>query len=174
MAALIDYTYFIGERNIPNTNRAEVLESLNALIAVREPEILTELFGYKMYKDFVAGIAVAPWLVLKNGAEFTYAGVLLKWRGLVNTQKDSLIADYVYYWYMRKNATQTTGVGEAATKTENSNRVSPVRKMTEAYNRMVDSISEMRLFIQVNAADYPDYRMNYADSYCEHINIFGL
>jgi len=62
----------------------------------------------------------------------------------------SMIANYVYYWWMRNEATQTAGVGEVMTKTENSYRTSPATKMIKAWNDMVDMVWECMRFLQRN------------------------
>jgi hypothetical protein len=162
---LIDRTYFIGEINIPNTNQLAVQENLDFLISKREPEILIQLFGYEMYKAFVAGLQEDPvphrWIDLRDGADFTYNGELRHWMGLIaksDEPKESLIANYVYYWFMRKEATQTSGVGETVTKTENSVRVSPIAKQVQAWNEMVEWIYDMWNFLQANSAIYSEWK----------------
>lgn len=69
--------------------------------------------------------------------------------------KESLIANYVYYWYVRKTITQTTTVGEVKTKTENATRVIPSGKMERAWNEMVGWVHEMYCFLETRATDYP-------------------
>lgn len=164
---LIDRTYFIGEVNIPNTNQVAVQQNIDNLINKYEAELLTMLFGYKMYKDFQAGLLGDPipqiWKDLRDGAEYTADDQLYKWSGLAVAgapaiAKRSLIANYVYYWFMRKEATQSSGVGEVATKTENSNRVSPIEKQVRAWNEMVGWIQDMYAFLEAKKADYPDLK----------------
>jgi hypothetical protein len=260
---LTDYTFFVGELNIPNIDKPEVLEELNRFIVKYEDELLTALLGYEMYKLFKAGLTADPieqlWVDLLTGAEFTYSNRLSKWKGfleggsitasslngyivkpdalikfgtttgfassvntvtvdgtdgkpdwrtwdikvekigfgtqkrgieytwdrvtgiwtllndasfepneyfvvsfipnedatlVVNSEKKSLIANYVYYWFMRNLMSSTTGTGETESKTENSNRVNPANKMRKAWNEMVDSVQILRSFVQVNSAVY--------------------
>lgn len=178
---LIDRTYFIGEINLPNTNQPAVQENIDYLISKREPELLTQLFGYAMYKAFISGLQEDPvpqrWIDLRDGVVYTDTdGEERRWMGLVakvDEPKESLIANYVYYWYMRKEATQTSGVGETVTKTENSVRISPVAKQVRAWNEMVGWIWEMFNFLDAKQVDYPEYKpVNRCD--WEDVNIFNL
>jgi len=162
---LIDRTYFIGEINIPNTNQPAVQENIDYLIKKREPELLTQLFGYEMYKAFTTGLAAPTpeqrWLDLRDGVDYTDTdGLSRRWMGLVTKEaadpKQSLIANYVYYWFTRKEATQSSGVGEVVTKTENSKRVSPISKQVRAWNEMVNWIWELYDYLEAKEADYPE------------------
>lgn len=251
---LIDRSYFAGgELNLPGLNRIEIQENIDMLILKREPELLTYLFGVKMYDDFMQGLGEDPiqqkWTDLLQGVRYEPSpGRYKKWRGLIgvpfstvgivdasNTisvvvgrggpydpapgnsttvpaplvgkdfiieqrafgqllpseytvvgnvltltssvfaaddvyfykaatlamnqstgdSKQSLIANYVYYWYVRKMVTQTTTVGEVRTKTENATRVIPSGKMERAWNEMVEWVHELYCFLETRATDYP-------------------
>lgn len=177
---LIDRTYFIGEINLPNTNQLAVQEILDFLISKREPELLTQLFGYEMFKAFTAGLTEDPvpqrWVDLRDGVDYQDGDVLRHWMGLVaidGEPKESLIANYVYYWFTRKEATQTSGVGEVATKTENSVRVSPIAKQVRAWNEMIDWIAELFNYLQVKQDEFPEWK---PDSKCvwDYVNAFNV
>ena len=163
---LINSTFFITEINIPNRDRAGVLEPLNNMIAKREPELLTGLMGYGLYKAFIAGLAILPtpeqrMVELRDGKEYVVNGVAHKWKGLViidGLRKEALSANYVYYWFLRSGATLTTGVGEATTNTENAGRVSPARKQSRAWNEMVYWAHELTHFLVHNLETYPEYK----------------
>lgn len=163
---LIDSTFFITEINIPNRDRAGVLEPLNNMIKKREPEVLTGLMGYSLYTAFIAGLAVMPtpeqrMVELKEGKDYVVNGVTYRWKGLViidGLRKEALSANYVYYWFLRYGATLTTGVGEATTNTENAGRVAPARKQSRAWNEMVEWAKELTAFLQHNTDVYPEYK----------------
>lgn len=171
---LIDYSFFNTEINIPNLNRPGVLEPLNNMIKKWEPKVLTGLLGYKLYKAFTDGILVDPidqrWVDLKDGKEYTTSsGVFKKWIGLVivdGTEKLALSANYVYYKFLRYQAEQNSGVGAVATKTENSQRVSPARLQAKAWNEMVEWGCQLRQFIEDNISVYPEYSQDYGKD-CE-------
>ncbi|HEX7906235.1 MAG TPA: hypothetical protein VF487_20315 [Chitinophagaceae bacterium] len=160
MPNLIDHTFFIGSINIANTNQQSVQGQLTALINKYEKELLTDLLGHLTYKDLSANaIPIERWDRLKAGvAEYEDAyGYKTSWMGLAPASKQSLIANYVYYWYQRTQATQTTGVGESITKAENAVRESPMVKMASAYNEMVKWIFELCRFMEAHPTDYPDF-----------------
>ena len=68
--------------------------------------------------------------------------------------KRSLIANYVYYQWLRDQATQSSGIGEVITKTENSKRTDPRQKMCAAYNEMVEQLWCMWHYLDANKTAY--------------------
>lgn len=157
--SLINETYFIGELDIPNTNRTDVVERLQFFIDKYEEKFLTDLLGYELYKNFKAGVTAYPilskWSSLRDGGEYTYNGRLTKWNGLIQSNiPSSMIANYVYYHWMRNEVTQSTGLGEVSTKSENAVRVSPSGKMTRAWNEMVEQVWKLVAFLDTNVSDY--------------------
>jgi len=82
----------------------------------------------QIYKDLV------------EGAEFThiYQGqeILMKWEGLQNTSKQSLIAYYVYFQYVQRDVTHLSGVGNIKTPAGTDQRASSVNKLCNAWERM--------------------------------------
>lgn len=74
---------------------------------------------------------------------------------------ESLIANFVYYWYYRSAVTQSTGIGEVRTKAENSDNVSPRQKMISAWNEMHRWVKEFTAFMEASQmADptiYPEW-----------------
>ena len=139
MANLIDSTYFIGD--ILLTNKTDLATDISEAISRYEKEILISLFGYKLYKQLVATPTVEPYKSLIEGAEFemTFDGItqLQKWNGLKNSDKESLIAFYTYYKYQERNFVKPSAISTVKPKAENSETVSPVWKMVNAWNEMV-------------------------------------
>ena len=143
----IDSTYFIGEINIPNlTGPASNAVNLTQAIAQYEEEILIDLLGYKLYSLLIADLDAQKepqsqiFKDLVNGAEFThsYLGVdtLLKWKGLKNTSKQSIIAYYTFFKYVERDVTHLSGAGVILAKGEKGIRSSSVNKMANAWERM--------------------------------------
>jgi hypothetical protein len=155
--SLIDETYFIGELNIPNTDRPAVSEALTNMISIREKELLTDLLGYDMYKLFLASPTDPRWADLKNGKEYTVNGRLHKWEGLIEENTQSLIANYVYYWWIRNEVSKTSGIGEVRPVSENAVNASPADKMVKAWNQMSDKIRRLFHFLYNNADTYPEW-----------------
>ena len=137
---IIDSTYFTGE--ILLTNKSALTDDITHAINQYEKEILIKLLGYKLYKMMLAGIDVEPYKSLVEGAEFelTIDGITqtLKWEGLKNSAKESLIAYYVYYKYQQRNYIKPGAVGTVKPKSEDSEIVSPYPKMVQAWNRMIE------------------------------------
>ena len=141
--AFIDSTYFTGEIAIPGASSET---ALTQAIAQYEKEILIKLLGYKLYSllqaDLVDGAPVTQiYIDLVNGKEFTltYNGVdyLVKWEGLANAAKQSLIAYYVFYKYVERNVSTFYGTGVSqANVQEGWQRINPASKMINAWERM--------------------------------------
>lgn len=173
MANHIDHTYFINEIHVPNAKNnnpgAPIPNGgeLESMIAKHEPKMLECLFGYKMYSDYAKALVEneetidnlpAIWKNIRVGAEYTCAnGMLRKWKGFVNNDKVSPIANYVFVQLLSHRASQMTGVGTKATATENSVAVAPIYKQVPAWNEMVDMLIELHQFLIANQSDYPDY-----------------
>jgi len=72
-----------------------------------------------------------------------------------STNKQSLIANYVYWHFLKDDATQTVGLGEVSTKAENSRPASPRHKMARAWNEMVEWNWQLWSFLWSKQTDYP-------------------
>ncbi len=149
MANLTDHTYFKGDINLPASVLEGNYEVINAYISQYEPEVLKMLLGYDLYKALKVQIDAetysAPWKAFIEGAEYTVdTDYKVKWNGLVNSEKKSFIAYYVFYQYMRDTVTSTSGVGEVLNSAENATRIAAIDKMSYAYNRFVDLYGTLR------------------------------
>lgn len=91
------------------------------------------------------------------GDRYYYIPISLSITSGIGTVKRSLIANYIYYWWMRDQATQSSGVGEVVTKTENSARASGDAKAVVAYNDMCYQLWRMWDFLEVNKLFYSAY-----------------
>lgn len=144
MANLIDSTYFKGE--ILLTNKTDLSADISEAIERYEKEILISLLGYKLYKQMITTPTDEPYKSLIEGAEFelTFDGItqLLKWEGLKNTQKESLIAYYVYYKYQERTFVRPSAINAIKPKAEAAEIVSPLPKMVNAWNRMIELYGE--------------------------------
>lgn len=179
----IDTSYFFGPITIANITDAAVVSSFNLFLSEYEEKLLTDLLGYDLSKKYKAGIASptpdAKWTDLRDGKEYTNRiGILQKWKGLKftdGTAKKSLIANYVYYMYMRNNATVTTGVGEKIAKAQNAEAASSAYKMVNAWNQMVEWNWELSEFFLSNPASYPEFSDHYGRGFgVANSFMFGL
>lgn len=186
----IDETFFVSEINIPNTDQPAILERVTWFIDKYEPRFLLELLGYPLYKLFAAAMdtpdtADQRYKDILNGAEYTgWDGLLKKWKGLITTDTDdkqSVIANYVYYWYQRAIATQSTGIGEVKFNPDGAMLDNPNQKMAAAWSEITCRVEEFIEFMDVKNSVtpmiYPEFvfqhRYNALETF-SHVNVFGL
>jgi len=202
--SFIDGTYFTGKILIPNIHAPYDVD-INQAISQYEEEVLTQLLGYTLHKAMIADLddngdpQTARYINLIDGSEFQHAygniAQTLKWNGFRNTEKLSLSAYYTFYKYVERNVTKMSGVGNTDLKAENAEKVSPIRKMTDAsyemrklygiipsYARWENSIEGNNLpctfndlssaynFLFANKETYPEWIF----TPIQGVNIFGL
>lgn len=162
MANLIDTTYFIRELHLPTD---EIGTELTSFIDRFEPEILQKRLSYDLYRAFKAGLLenqiAQKWIDLRDGKEYQSGGIYYKWRGLINSDKISLIANYVFYQFSIYGSTFNSSVGLQSIKSENSTIADYRDKQTLVYNQMINYIAELDAFItysnSVDSTTYPNY-----------------
>lgn len=178
---LIDRSYFVGEIVIARKDTLPYSESLDRLIAKYEDEQMCALLGWQLTKLIMAEFATGPglttprYLRLVNGTEYTdKRGVPQKWMGLRNiTSKQSLLANHVYYWFMRRESSTTTPVGETEAKSENSVKQSPGEKMARAWSEMNMWIADMYTFLDSEIAQWPELAQTRRPK-LGNVNVFGI
>lgn len=164
-----DATYYVLENSIPSSTYSNLTTS----IARYEKEILQKLLGYELWKlvdAYEAGVSDQEIIDLVEGKEYTVNDVLVRWNGLVNGDKISLLSDYVYFrWAVeRVSVLQTTGAMKL--QSENAEPVNITTKAVAAYNRMVNMYHNCYEFLTENEDEYPSWV--YTD--VEKINTFGI
>lgn len=175
--SLINTSYFIGEINLPNIDKK--INTYNAAIEQYEKEILINLLGYELYTEFIAAIALPgpdqKWLDLRDGAEFTmeYNGqdITLKWEGLINDEKISLIAYYCYYKIRKRDVSLTTSVNEVRGKLENSETVNETRKIINAWRLMLSLYGETEC--SYNGFNWTSRAVEYFDKYLSEYDTYN-
>jgi hypothetical protein len=70
---------------------------------------------------------------------------------------ESPIAFFVYYYWQKFNQTHTTTIGEKKGQAQNSIDDSPVIKMVEAWNSMVEINEKLDAFLVFYDTTYPEY-----------------
>jgi hypothetical protein len=108
---------------------------------------------------------------------YTYKSATLAINTSTGTNKASPIANYVYYWYMRNNHTQTASTGETKGKHENADTASMAVKLTRAYNEMSAWVCELVDYLNAREDDYTEWADQ--DVWCmlkkfRHINEFNI
>lgn len=180
--SLITTDYFNYDINIPDSNYSD----LGNVITRYEPVVLKRLLGYELWKLVEAYDSGSPQqriLDLVEGKEYTvdYNGrtQTIKWNGLINDEKVSLIAFYVYFWWQKNNYTTTGNLGESINKVEDSIRVSPNQKMGSSWVELRKLYGHSdQLIIEPSAYNF---LKNFEDDYEEwiftdigQVNMFGL
>jgi hypothetical protein len=87
--------------------------------------------------------------LLSIGSTINYTGINI-----------SPIANYVYFYYMRDNATQTTRNSEKSSKSANATDASPANKQRAAWNDMVWMNKKLYGYLKANNVTY-GYNPNY-------------
>ncbi len=185
--SLINAQYFVGNLLIPNATEVSVAGTINFYINKYEKEFLVKLLGYQLYKAYEADPTEQRFKDIIEGVEFTeYNGNLAKWNGLVEVlvpepttpattpigQKQSIIANYVYFYYRKFNMTQFTGIGEVVTTaSEGSIVVSPRRKIIAIWNEIHYIVSDFIAYLDMNQDKYPEWPVQ--DKY-KTLDTFGF
>lgn len=144
--SLIDETYFIHEIDLPVNNYTDI----QGFIDIFEPEVLERALGYRLAKDVLAYNETTPSPIkeLVEGGEFTdMNGNILKWNGIINSNKKSFVAYYTYYYYRRSKVTYTTQIGEVKAKSENSIDAEIGNKIMRAWMLMLRELNIMQMYI---------------------------
>lgn len=185
-ASLIDYTFFIRNINIPNlsTDSSNIanMQKINSFIAKYEPECLNNILGYELYK-VILNESSQRVTDLIQGAEYTdRCGKLQKWQGLVHDIDISLIANYIFFYFIEATTALTTGVNTKIPKAEAGMAVSPADKMVEAWKFFSSETKSMCFFLWMKKDsngvrvypefDYSQYKKTINLS--EPINTFGF
>lgn len=187
--SLIDDTYFINDIALPSNTYSDYSDMITRF----EREFLIKAFGYDLYKLINVYDSDNPTTSsqrirdIVEGKEFTVSSYTYKWEGLINSQKDSPIAYYVYCQIMLNNQTHTTTIGENALEYENAQRANVNAKVSRAWARMKEQLGEFFIynipafgdelynnslffFMSLNWSTYPEWRWDNFGS----INDFDL
>ena len=139
---LIDNTYFWGDISLPGGVLSGDFADIDDYIEKYEKEALIDILGYTLWKDYNANPTDAKWVRFIEGHEYSveYAGGthLVKWNGLQNTDKVSLLAYYIYYQYVRYHVTHTSGFGELLQQAENASKISPHQRLVSSWNKFIE------------------------------------
>lgn len=195
---LIDKSYFDGLTGLDNISSAPVAQAVTNAIARYEKEYLKLMLGPSLYEAFMAGLDAGDrsyfsdqfsdqfvksglddrWQYLRDGYSFTADnGRAYIWGGFVNDEKVSPIADYVYWYFRRDNLTRPSSLSESRMKSENADTVSPMRRMLDVWNRMVDQHQALSALLTCTTL-YPEFDSCYdisrrRDLFC-YQNMFNI
>lgn len=108
--SLIDATYFTADINIPQGAYNTIQEYIDRY----EPLCLMQILGndlYKLVKDYNPSTSPQRIKDLVEGKEYSWGNWTVKWNGLINGEKISLIAYYVYIQYVSDKQVNFQNVG---------------------------------------------------------------
>lgn len=152
---IIDTSYFLKKDVfIPNavaqpsigSNTPTSIAQLNAEIDQREYEFNLSYLGHEqteeLYDQFETDgtwkpTALQKWIDLVDGAEFDGK----KWNGLrysMGTQKISIIAYYVFFYYLKEDFATYSTTGIQVAQSENAISQLPNEKQASAWNKFVN------------------------------------
>ena len=166
--SLIDSAYFTGEINIPLGTYNTVTEAISR----HEADILRQLLGYDLSK-LVAAYANPRSdqriIDLVEGKEYTVSGYKVKWNGLANSEKISLLAYYVYIQYATEKSLPWTNTGFIAPSVEGGGTVSGAFVLQGISNKLrelagyacQDALApSLYNFLINHQSDYPEWVFN--------------
>lgn len=140
-------------------------------------QLLSNEYGFTTTVVQNDTLQLAVGKIFNNGDTYFYKSSTIALNTTTGIAKKSPIANYIYYQWMKDQVTQTVGLGEAKTKAENAEVVSPAMKMIRAWNEMSERIYEMLYYLQVRQKDYPDWwlvQAQHAARKYRTINQFGI
>lgn len=81
--------------------------------------------------------------------------------------KQSLIANYVYFFYLKMTSSVTVALGEVVSLAENSVTNGPAAKQQRAWNEMVEQIHRLTHFLDNNRTVYTEWRWQHLYYVCD-------
>ena len=139
---LIDTLYFKTTIKFPSDD----VSIINAYAEQSEKDYLIKCLGYTLYKEFIEGIAetspAQKWIDLRDGKEYEVVANgeihTVKWNGLINDDKISLLSYFTYFFLSRYMSKTATLNGTVANEQENGNLVSAKNLQVNAWNDAID------------------------------------
>jgi hypothetical protein len=176
--SLIDTTYFVRDCNLPAGTQNTIAASLTRY----EPEILNQLLGNDIAKLALAYAnpgSTQPIIDLVEGKEYTEGSYTVKWNGLKNTAKVSILAYYTYIQYLTDKSVSFQNVGAVAASVENGVNVGPsvlIQRASMSLRQLAGYPGQdiyapsLYNFMTKHSADYPLWKFNEV----KPMNMFGI
>ena len=168
---IIDDTYFQGEISIPNVEEADSRSKteLERLIDEKCRLFMHRIFPNELIDELnallVGGILpttpVSKWTKLVYGDSYELDGTTVKWDGIcavLGTSKSSLLADYVYTFFLTESNTFLSGVGEMKSNASGTVMVNSTQRYVTIWNRFV---SKYQADLCGNLFDFRNYFLDY-------------
>jgi len=159
--SLIDSTYFRNSISIPVGTYSDLIQFINQY----EKEVLIGLLGIDLYTEMMAAYLASQvdpptplptkWANLINGVNYTYGGQTIRWNGLINSDKISFIAYYVYCQYLKSKQYPYQQTGAVQPKNENSYPADGIANHTAAWNQFVYFYEQCYQYLTTDTTAYP-------------------
>jgi len=163
--AIIDITYFTGNRYIDLTN-PDVQTNLENTFDWVEKKYLTKLLGRETYLLFEAGKTATPYLeFIEGGINFNWNGSDRAYDGLKN-----MLANFTYCEYIKKNQTYNTPIGNV--KFESKEQISQIDHylFDDIYNEGVELYWEAVRYMLIETTGFEEA---YPSKTVDYINTTG-
>jgi len=160
---LLDHTYFVRELALAQLSQPSVLENFNFFNKKYQKKFLREILGIDLAKlleedlEKIEAEKDPRFSPILNGIVFSDANnIVREWIGLQNEDKESPLANYVFYWIATDGISYQTGVGESSGISENSNRANVDDRLVFVWNEMTQWLLDLQMYIE-QSSDYPEY-----------------
>jgi len=193
---IIDDTYFQSpKREVSNLNEADSksFAELQLLIDEKCRLLLLDFLTVEQFQELdsylVNGLFPEPyqpdpllpnyvpqkWIDLVKGCTYEVNEIPLKWNGLaysLGTSKQSLLADYVYYFWLESQVSYMTGVGDAKGNPKGAVLVNPTQRYVNTWNDFVKGYQDCLLSYRGSSYGnyYPPYPYNGVVGYWQYYN----
>lgn len=156
--SIINPSFFIRDINIPNAEVNPTKETVELYIEKYERQCLRYLLGDILYKAYLDNPTDDRFKLIINGTNYlSVFGTATRWNGLVVNGDESLIAYYVYYYYMKFESQKFTGLSTVVMKQDNAINVSPADKMLSAWNSCCREAVHLLDYIMTRFLIYPEF-----------------
>lgn len=127
--------------DLPNLDQGDLFENF---IEEQEEKVLKEILGRYFTSKIIDGLTVVSpavpaerWTKLKNGEDYVINGITYHWDGF-----EKLFTPYIYAMWLKQTVNSTSANGVLETESENSIKVSPAVKFSEAFNTFSELVGD--------------------------------
>lgn len=163
--AIIDITYFTGNRFIDLTN-TDNEQNLESMLDSVEKKYLIKLMGRETYLLFEAGKEATPYLEFING------NIPFNWNGSDRTYyglKD-MLADFTYCEYIKKTQSFNTPIGNVKFDSKEQQSIIDYMQFDDVWNEAVEYYWEAYKYMQIESTGF---ELVYTDKSVDYINSTG-
>lgn len=184
--SIIDTSYFFGDLHVPMLGTTANSLAFLQVAEKYERSFLNEFFGEVFAKtildEYKLPIPSARSKALIEGGSFVDKMSKNRlWFGLKNEHKESPIANYVYFFWKRKDKSSTVEIGELNTSSNNSSKnylsstIVSENKRVSAYNEMVEMCNVLYSFLQSKIDQYEELKDHCFDNkFFRKLNMYNI